>query len=406
MAVMGTPFDRVQCSTASLGIGTVAVTDPDPRYMRPHDAGVRDGDPVTLLLEEGDDFELAEATARNCTAQRCEFVRDAVRYSSIGGVISQTKLSLKGAARVSVVAGAADLNVHRGGTIDGNVILNGDLAVSGTLTALGFEGTPGPVGPQGPQGEPGPAGPQGAQGPQGPQGSQGETGQRGPQGQPGQTGDPGPQGATGPQGPQGAQGQQGLQGQTGQQGAKGDTGATGATGPQGPQGLPGPSAVSADTKNVAKLGSDSLIYVPPLVGVADGSNAAAGEVGEFRSAQMLSTSAISLTTNVSAVIATLALTAGDWDVWGALGCNTTTSTGNPVVRGWVNPAGASTPPSINQLGGNAIRNPTNAASQLLIAIPSTRVSLSAAGNVTLGVTVTFGNGTYSGWGQVMARRRR
>lgn len=150
--VMGTPFDRVQCPTATLGLGTVAVTDPDPRYMRPYDAGVRDGDPVTLLLEEGDNFELVEATARNCTAQRCEFTRDLVRYSSIDGVISQAKLSLKGAARVSIVAGAADLNVHRGGTIDGSIVLNGDLAVSGTLTAPGLEGVPGPQGEAGKDG--------------------------------------------------------------------------------------------------------------------------------------------------------------------------------------------------------------------------------------------------------------
>src|SRR5262245_56044240 len=121
MAVMGTPFDRVECPTATLGTGNVVVTDPSPRYMRPYDAGVRNGDPVTLLLEEDDDFELVEATATNCTAQSCEFARNTVRFSSIGGVISQAKLSLKGEARASVVAGAADLNVHQGGTIDGDI---------------------------------------------------------------------------------------------------------------------------------------------------------------------------------------------------------------------------------------------------------------------------------------------
>jgi hypothetical protein len=169
MAVMmGRPFDRVECTTATLGIGVVVVTDPDPRFMRPYDAGVRDGDPVTLLLEEGNDFELVEATARNCSAQRCEFTRDVVRYSSIGGVISQAKLPLKGAARVSIVAGADDLNVHRGGTINGDIILNGDLAVSGTLTAPGLEAPPGPQGEPGPQG---PQGPQGIQGVPGPSGS-------------------------------------------------------------------------------------------------------------------------------------------------------------------------------------------------------------------------------------------
>jgi hypothetical protein len=47
-------------SNGNAGTGNVVVTDPSLRYMRPYDAGVRDGDEVTLL-EEGDSFELAEA---------------------------------------------------------------------------------------------------------------------------------------------------------------------------------------------------------------------------------------------------------------------------------------------------------------------------------------------------------
>lgn len=184
--VMGTPFDRVQCPTATRGTGNVVVTDPSPRYMRPYDAGVRDGDPVTLLLEEGSDFELVEATAQNCTPQSCEFVRNLVRYSSVNGVISQTSLVLKGAARVSVVAGAADLNVHRGGTIHGDIMLQGDLTVAGTFSAPDGGTLPGP---QGPQGEPGPPGPEGVQGPQGVQGGAGPAGPAGPQGVQGPVGD-------------------------------------------------------------------------------------------------------------------------------------------------------------------------------------------------------------------------
>ena len=188
-------------------------------------------------------------------------------------------------------------------------------------------------------------------------------------------------GATGPQGPLGPEGPAGPQGQQGIQGIQGEPGPAGATGPAGPQGVPPAS-------------------------VTDGSDASAGQIGEFKSAQRLSTAALSLTTNVAAVIATLPLTAGDWDVWAASGFNTTTTTGNPVARCWINPTGASTAPSLDQIGGNAIRNPTNAATQVLMAVPAMRVSLAAPGNVTLGATVTFGNGTYSGFGQLMARRRR
>ena len=68
---------------------------------------------------------------------------------------------------------------------------------------------------------------------------------------------PGPPGATGPAGPTGAAGPQGPQGVPG---------STGAAGPQGP------TAVSTDAGNSAKLGSDSLVYVP----------AASGAIGDNR----------------------------------------------------------------------------------------------------------------------------
>ena len=61
---------------------------------------------------------------------------------------------------------------------------------------------------------------------------------------------PGPPGPTGPAGPTGATGSQGPQGNPG------------AAGTPGTPGAPGPSAVSVDAANSARLGSDSLIYVP------------------------------------------------------------------------------------------------------------------------------------------------
>ncbi len=189
----------------------------------------------------------------------------------------------------------------------------------------GGGGGTGPQGPQGPTGPQGPSGPTGSQGPPGAQGAQGVGGPQGPLGPPGPAGTsvatqtaanfnqpavganvvvslvqpigiaqglilyiagttqiggyyrvvsmvgaqatidnlgyagnapPGTLipagsevGATGPQGPQGLQGPQGIQGV------------------QGIQGPPGPTVVSADANNQARLGSDTFIYVPPVVAV-------------------------------------------------------------------------------------------------------------------------------------------
>src|SRR4051812_37667415 len=78
-----------------------------------------------------------------------------------------------------------------------------------------------------------------------------------------------------------------------------------------------------------------------------------GTPGEFVSGQVLQGSALPLASSVDKVIKTLALTAGDWDVWAAAGF---TATGQEVTaRGWIN-AGGTVAPSLDQMGGNAYRN--------------------------------------------------
>jgi Collagen triple helix repeat (20 copies) len=400
MTVMGTPFDRVECPTATLGTGNVVVTDPSPRFMRPYDAGIRDGDPVTLLLEEGNDFELVEATARNCTAQRCEFTRDTVRFSSIGGVIGQAKLSLKGAATAAVVAGAADLNVHRGGTIDGNIVLNGDLTVSGMLA--------GPNLPAGPQGPPGPQGPQGEAGDPGPQGAAGTPGQQGPQGP---QGDPGPQGNPGAIGPQGPKGDAGAAGSQGPKGDKGDAGTAGTTGPQGPTGPAGPTAVSANAGNQAKLGTDNLIFVPAptgIKGITDGSDAAAGQVGEVISAS--NTVGYNLTTTIPSNVATLIIPPGDWNVGGVI-IFAPTSTGPNSVIAALSQTTAALPTDNDVATGKGIMQQIWASSMPSGKTQTTptslvRVNTSTQKNIYLVAQATFGGGSVNVTGYVSARRVR
>jgi hypothetical protein len=50
------------------------------------------------------------------------------------------------------------------------------------------------------------------------------------------------------------------------------------------------------------------------VGFSDGSNAPAGDVGEYKSTIVASGSAVPMTLNTDTQIASLALTAGDWDL--------------------------------------------------------------------------------------------
>jgi hypothetical protein len=71
-------------------------------------------------------------------------------------------------------------------------------------------------------------------------------------------------------------------------GPTGATGATGATGPAGPNTLP--------------------------PGVTNGSNAAAGQIGEYISSVM--TSGITMSSGAWVTITSILLSPGDWDVWG------------------------------------------------------------------------------------------
>ncbi|MGB7565571.1 MAG: head fiber protein [Prochlorococcaceae cyanobacterium] len=125
--------------------------------------------------------------------------------------------------------------------------------IQGPQGVQGIQGVAGPTGPAGPQGVKGDTGSVGAQGPKGDTGIQGPVG---PKGDTGAQGVAGPQGTPGVTGSQGLQGPKGDPGATGAAGAKGDPGATGAVGPAGP------TKVSVDAGNQARLGADSLIFVP------------------------------------------------------------------------------------------------------------------------------------------------
>lgn len=62
---------------------------------------------------------------------------------------------------------------------------------------------------------------------------------------------------------------------------------------------------------------------PNIIGVTNGSSAAAGSVGEFLSSIVAAGSAVSLVNNVATNITSITLTPGDWDVWGNVTVNST-----------------------------------------------------------------------------------
>jgi len=75
-----------------------------------------------------------------------------------------------------------------------------------------------------------------------------------------------------------------------------------------------------------------------IPGVATSGLAAAGNVGEVKTAA--TTTPISLTSATIADVVSLSLTAGDWDVWGTLGVDTGSAT---IIRAWISKTSGTDP---------------------------------------------------------------
>ena len=136
-----------------------------------------------------------------------------------------------------------------------------------------------------------------------------------------------------------------------------------------------------------------------VVGVTDGSNAAAGSVGEFITSNVPYGSAVNVVPSSTGTdITSILLTAGDWDVWGNMQIFYTgiwTSSAS-IWTGTISatPPDPSSYTSVtpdNNCGGNT---------------PNIRVSISATTRVYLSVVANFSSGSAFCSGNISARRAR
>lgn len=144
-----------------------------------------------------------------------------------------------------------------------------------------------------------------------------------------------------------------------------------------------------------------------LLATATNDNASAGNLGEYASSVVLIGSQVALTTSVTKDVATVALTAGDWEVYGEL---------------WVNPAGSTTlsalQASLNTVANTAPTVPGDATAlaslqatfatgnPATLAVGPARASLSGTTTYRLQATVAFGVSTCNAYGKIRARRVR
>lgn len=144
-----------------------------------------------------------------------------------------------------------------------------------------------------------------------------------------------------------------------------------------------------------------------LPGTATNDNASAGNIGEYISSTVIESGAVPITSNMAADITSISLTAGDWNVWGAIVSDPAASTTQADVEGWISTTSATEPTKPN--GGATLQIfPGTGATGNRVSSPvgMTRVSLAGTTTVYLSGESVFGVSTSAMYGFIGARRVR
>lgn len=143
-----------------------------------------------------------------------------------------------------------------------------------------------------------------------------------------------------------------------------------------------------------------------IVGTTTNDSAAAGDVGEYVSSSVAIGSAISLSTGVAANVTSISLSAGDWDVSGAVHFVPTATTSISFEAAGVN----STSATFGAVGTYAQRvqaaSVSGSTTGDAYTIPRTRFSLTGTTTIYLVAQGNFSASTLKAAGQISARRVR
>lgn len=224
----------------------------------------------------------------------------------------------------------------------------------------------------------------------------------------GSVGAQGPQGPIGPAGPAGPDGPQGVQGPAGAIGPAGPEGPQGLQGPAGLQGLQGPAGATGPAGTTSWGGIvDKPSAYPPSAHqhvIAD----IAG-LHDYYEAAVAQASAVALVTATAKTIASVALTAGDWDVVGVVHFTGASNAGVTLMAASVSQTNNTLDLSPGRFDSNnqgtsrtAFGTPFAIST---VSIPVTRVNLPTAGVVYLVARCDFNN-TASAFGKLSARLAR
>ena len=144
-----------------------------------------------------------------------------------------------------------------------------------------------------------------------------------------------------------------------------------------------------------------------IVGTPTNNNAASGYVGEYLSTLVPTASSVSLTSTVAANIATISLTAGDWDVWGQLTFDPAAGTLMTLQSAGINKTSA----TISIVPTDDVSTATyyyssSASNGATLTIAPARISIASTTTVYLVARTFFSVSTCNAYGKICARRVR
>jgi hypothetical protein len=148
------------------------------------------------------------------------------------------------------------------------------------------------------------------------------------------------------------------------------------------------------------------LTAPSLAMSANTTDAPAGAVGEYVEAALPSANALTLVSGANANVITIALTPGDWLVWGSYAFDNAPNN-LTIIAGWVNDAAAQ--PTQPQQGFTKMVSggqQTDFGDQSNFATGTRRFLLTVPTTIYLGVNATFAAPPASAWGIISAIRLR
>lgn len=149
------------------------------------------------------------------------------------------------------------------------------------------------------------------------------------------------------------------------------------------------------------------ITQPNIIGITNGSVAAAGSVGEIISASVDFTSAVNLIDGTTVMITSITLSAGDWDVWAVAATKPQPATLTINYNAGISLSSSLLPPiTINTAVAQLTNVHGSATESISMSVGPCAQNVTVPTAVYLLMNCSFTSGTLGGYGYIMARRIR